>query len=313
MEMSASVIVPTRGGASRLPRLVRALSKQNSGQFETLFVVDGDVDGSAEYLRSGTVRELLPESQVIEFSENRGRSAALNAGHNRAVGEVLIRCDDDLEPNSDYISAHIDRHAHVRQGVIGLYKNTFPDTSYARVYGRDADKKFRADAFAAPQETQWRYWAGNVSIHQDLWKDVGEYDLSYRKYGWEDVDYGYRVYKAGYPVLIAPELTATHHIAATTTRVRSLRALHAGAARERFVELHGNEALPEIAGGGVWNGLVAAVAKVGTEHTLVRAADAVDTFLPFLPTKVGTKLVALLVESAGQSGIKYPERAKSSF
>ena len=43
----ASVIVPSRGGAQRLPRLIGALAAQEDAPpFEVHVVVDGDVDGS---------------------------------------------------------------------------------------------------------------------------------------------------------------------------------------------------------------------------------------------------------------------------
>ena len=42
----ASVIVPSRGGAQRLPRLLRALAHQEGAPaFEICVVLDGDIDG----------------------------------------------------------------------------------------------------------------------------------------------------------------------------------------------------------------------------------------------------------------------------
>ena len=47
----ASVIVPSRGGAQRLPRLIGALATQEDAPpFEVHVVVDGDVDGSEAVL-----------------------------------------------------------------------------------------------------------------------------------------------------------------------------------------------------------------------------------------------------------------------
>lgn len=313
MKFSASVIVPTRGGIDRLPRLVDSLAKQSRTDFETIFVVDGDTDGSTQYLKSGSVRGLLPNSGVITFDENRGRSEALNAGHERATGEVLIRCDDDLAPRTDYIESHIARQNSGPQGTIGLYKNVFPGTPYATAYGIDADLNFTRTALNTSSDMRWRYWAGNVSIPREIWNEVGPYDTNFRTYGWEDVDYGYRIRAAGYPVIIAPELTTPHHVAAVTTKIRVMRALHSGAARETFVAAHGPEALPVSSATGLWNSLVSGLSKISTERTLDVAAGAVDGILPRIPKKIGTKLVALLVESAGTAGINYPARAKSNF
>lgn len=313
LNLSASVIVPTRGGIKRLPRLVEALSNQSLEDFETIFVVDGDTDGSAVYLTSREVADRLPRSKVINFSQNRGRSEALNAGHEASIGEVLIRCDDDLEPSVDYVQTHVNGQARGPRGVIGLYKNVFPDTPYSRVYGADADRRFTESALATPANMQWRYWAGNVSISREIWRSVGTYDVRYRKYGWEDVDYGYRVFKAGFPVEIVPELTTAHHVAAVTTKIRGLRALHSGAAREKFVELHGTHALPHSQGTGMWDRAVAGLSAVSNEKSIEIIGGAVDSAISSLPEPVGRKLVALVVESAGLAGVRHPSRAKSSF
>lgn len=313
MKFSASVVVPTRGGIDRLPRLVECLSKQSRSDFETIFVIDGDTDGSTQYLRSSAVTGLLPNSEVITFSENRGRSEALNSGHERATGEVLIRCDDDLAPSPDYIESHVARQDSGPQGTIGLYKNVFPGTPYATAYGIDSDLSFTRTALSTSSDMCWRYWAGNVSIPREIWQEVGPYDTKFRTYGWEDVDYGYRIHAAGYPVVIAPELTTLHHVAAVTTKIRVLRALHSGAARETFVAAHGPEVLPVSPTTGLWNTLVSGVSKISTERTLDTAAGVVDNLLPRIPKRIGTKLVALLVESAGTAGINYPARAKSNF
>ena len=85
--MKASVIVPSRGGAERLPRLLDALSRQTYESWEAVIVLDGDIDGSASVVERYSH---LPV-QVLVFPENRGRVAALNAGFAAADGDVLYR------------------------------------------------------------------------------------------------------------------------------------------------------------------------------------------------------------------------------
>ncbi|WP_341854304.1 glycosyltransferase [Brachybacterium sp. GPGPB12] len=165
----------------------------------------------------------------IVFPENRGRVAALNAGFEVARGDVLIRCDDDLLPAVDYVAAHVSAHQDGPGGVIGLYLNEYSTTPYAEVYGKDADQRFRRDAYNSASAVTWRYWAGNCSITREIWEAVGPYDSEYRLYGWEDVDYGYRIHAAGFEVHLAPELETPHRVAAVTTAVRSRRASHSGA------------------------------------------------------------------------------------
>ena len=74
-------------------------------------------------------------------------------------------------------------HAGKRAGVVGLYRNVYPDTAYARIYGRDWDRRFRQEAYQVRADQLWRYWAGNVSVTRETWEEVGPYDTSFRAYG----------------------------------------------------------------------------------------------------------------------------------
>lgn len=310
---AASIVVPTRGGARRLPLLLNALSLQDTTDFEVIVVLDGDVDDSEGLLRRAAGKAKFALRWVV-FPENRGRSAALNSGFSEASGDVLIRSDDDLEPRPDFVSGHIKRHRTVRNGIVGLTTNRFPPTAYARIYGNKADELHRAEALAAAPITHWRHWSANVSVTRDVHEHVGGYDERYRAYGWEDVDYGYRLHRTGIPIVIAPELMAVHHAASTTTAIRSTRALHSGAARDAFLEIHGRDALAEPSGNsGLWGRAVWAASTVATEKSIQTWSALVDRAADSLPRPVAEKLIALAVESAGLAGIRYPERARSRF
>lgn len=311
----ASVIVPTLGGAERLPVLFRALAAQDHRDFEIVPVLDGDIDGSAGVVETWATATELRINPVV-FSENQGRAAALNAGMAAAQGEILIRCDDDLEPGVDYIGHHVRYHATAAQpiGVVGPCANVLPDNAYARVYGRQASERALQDLLAVGPDRAWRHWAGNVSLTAETAAVIGTYDHRYRRYGWEDADYGYRLHRAGIPVVIAPELTVDHHMAATSTTVRALRALHSGAARETFVRIHGEQALRSgESHRNAWQTIVEIAAKLITEQSLRVLGAGTDAVIPRLPRPIGQKLVALLVESAGVAGVEYPHRARTVF
>lgn len=312
--LGASIVVPSRGGALRLPLLIAALSQQDSDDFEVIVVLDGDIDNSAVVLQRLSSDNPGMAIRTIVFPENQGRAAALNVGARAAHGRVLIRCDDDLEPGSNYVRAHLAEHQGEHVGVIGLCRNVFPETAYARVYGRAADARFRTDALETERVDQWRYWAGNVSVLREVHDRIGGYDERYRTYGWEDVDYGYRLHKMGVPIRIQPALTTDHHVAATTTSVRAVRALHSGAAREIFIAKHGLAALrPTVQSRTVWSTLVAAISTVANERTIKIGGLAIDAACAVLPKWLAEKLVALTVESAGRAGISHPHRARTRF
>jgi glycosyltransferase involved in cell wall biosynthesis len=298
---TASIVVPSRGGAARLPRLLDCLLAQSSPDWEAIVVLDGDIDDSASvvarYASRGPVR-------CVVFPENRGRPAALNAGFEIAEGGVLVRCDDDLTPAPDYVAGHLARHTEGPVGVIGMCRNVFPETAYAAVYGRPAYERLRAAAHAAPADLRWRYWGGNVSVDRDSWSQVGPYDETFRGYGWEDVDWGYRLTQAGVPMVVDPALETDHHVAATTTAGRALRAYYSGSARHRFEAKHGTAALARGRSTDPWSLAVSATGRLMTERVIATVGSAVDKAAGRLPARIAEKAIALLVEASAQSGYR---------
>lgn len=299
----ASIVIPSRGGAKRLPRLLNALAAQDDDEWEAIVVIDGDIDNS-EHVVEGY--QHLPVRAIV-FPENRGRVAALNAGFQEAQGDILVRCDDDLVPAANYVREHKAAHADVAGGAIGLYLNQLPDTPYARAYGRNADEIFRRNAYS--QSEPWRYWAGNCSTTRDLWEAVGPYDPDYRAYGWEDVDWGYRLHQQGVPVRLVPELETPHFVAAVTTRNRVQRAFHSGAARRLFEAKHGLDLLSsaEPPATSLWNRAVRAVGRIPSRKLLGMASSAADLGARFLPPAVARKPIALLVEGGAVAGYRHPD------
>lgn len=306
----ASIVIPTRAGAQRLPRLLQALAAQDDALWEAIVVVDGDIDDSAAVVARYAH---LPVRSVI-FPENKGRVAALNAGFNEARGDVLIRCDDDLVPQPDFVRLHKASHRPDGCGAIGLYVNVLPETAYARTYGRHADTLGRIDAYSLGQGESWMCWAGNVSTTREWWETVGPYDADYRAYGWEDIDWGYRLHRAGATIRLVAELETTHMVAAVTTRVRVKRAFHSGAARRTFEAKHGAGVLqPPTPQGGIWNALVRATARLAGRTTLDVAAAVVDVLANVIPAPLSRKLIGLLVESASVSGHSRPHQTSADF
>lgn len=312
-QYQAAVIIPTRGGATKLHYPLDALELQTEKDFQVIVVCDGDIDGSAKIVEKYQQNDVL-NIEVIVFSENQGRSKALNAGHSAANAHVLIRCDDDLEPDSHFVAEHIRLHqAEQETGVVGLVHNIYPDNAYARAYGCFRDSKFREDAYATPENQRWRFWNANSSLTKIMFEKLGGYDERYRLYGWEDVDMGYMMHQAGAKIILAPSLESKHHIAATTTAGRAMRALHSGSARAIFVEKHGDSVMEKPVPAGVWGSAVKIVAALSTEKTIEIAGRMIDLVADKLPWKLAEKLISLLVESASYAGITRPKRARKIF
>lgn len=299
----ASVVIPSRGGRDRLPYVLAAFEHQTEPDFEVIVVVDGDVDDSAGYL--ATVSTSFPLSSIV-FPENRGRPAALNAGFGRASGDVLIRCDDDLEVEPEFVATLCGYHGNEPTGVIGMCQDIFrPRTRYAEVYGIAADAEIRRVSPLIPADRAWRAWSAVVAVTRDTYDRVGPYDERYRRYGWEDVDWGYRAHLAGVRIVVEPATLALHHNPPLTTRERTRKALASGASRRTFEQIHGVGVLSgERLDASAWNVLVQAMARVLNDRTVGALAGSVDLAIRVLPRWPANKLVALLVEAAGQASAR---------
>jgi GT2 family glycosyltransferase len=305
----ASIVVPSRGGAARLPVLMESLRTQTEESVEMIIVLDGDIDDSADVIRRAGYD--LPVRAIV-FPENRGRAAALNAGFFAAFGDILIRADDDLELEPDFVEHHVRLHREGPRGVVAMCRDVFPDTPYARVYGRKADESIRTQAFATPPDRAWQWWSGNVSTTRDDFHSVGGYDEDFRAYGWEDVEWGYRLHRLGRDILVAPGFTTLHHGPVTSTAERVQRAFHSGEAYRKFVDKHGPEARNFTRlDPSPWNACVRLGSALASERTVRMAGRTLDRAIDVLPEWPAEKLVALAVQSAADAGRRYPQRVRS--
>ncbi len=298
-----SIVIPSYRGAQRLPRLVRALRAQQGAAWEAVIVIDGVVDDSVDVVER--LRGDAPIT-VLPLAANQGRAAALNAGFAAAAGEVLVRCDDDVEPRADFAAAHHRLHEGRRVGVVGPCEDVFADTAYARAYGRPAELRVREAWYVTPPDEAWRLWSGNVSVTREVYDQVGDYDTGFREYGWEDVDWGYRLHLLGLPVVVGREVEALHHNPATSVRERAERAFASGSSRRRFERKHGPTAAALLASPaswrGPWNVAVGVTAAALNERTLGPITSGLDRLVEHSPRAVGEKLAALGVEAAGRAG-----------
>lgn len=93
-----SVVVPIFNEAESIPVLLEALLvvlRKMSGGFEIIAVNDGSRDDSLSALIEA--KERYAELRIVDFRRNFGQTAALMAGIDHAVGEIVVLIDADLQ------------------------------------------------------------------------------------------------------------------------------------------------------------------------------------------------------------------------
>lgn len=111
-----SVVIPTRNRLEKLRRALAAVDRQTFRDFDVWIVDDGSTDGTARYLRQGSLREEYPGISSINVRVNErpvGAAAARNRALDRARGELIAFLDDDDIWLPDYLKeqvASLDSH-----------------------------------------------------------------------------------------------------------------------------------------------------------------------------------------------------------
>ena len=92
-----SIIIPVFNEEDSIAELnnqiITSISEKYS--FEIIYVNDGSTDTSKNIIES--ILENNPHFKLISFYENRGKSEALNVGFKKAIGNIIITLDSDLQ------------------------------------------------------------------------------------------------------------------------------------------------------------------------------------------------------------------------
>ncbi len=238
-----SVVVPTFQRREMVLRTVRALDRQTERDFEAIVVVDGSTDGSAEALRGLAVSFPL---RVIE-QENRGRAAACNEGAAVAAGELLLTLDDDMEADPAMLAEHDRCHREGADVVLGDMP-VHPDSPPGMLsWGVGEWARYRRERLTAlgAEIRLDDLLTGQFSISRADYDGVGGFDAGFTReglFGGEDIDFGYRLRKAGFKIVFNPAAISYQYYDVDPARYLQ-RTREAGRSDRELVAKH-----PELAG-----------------------------------------------------------------
>ena len=95
-----SVLIPNWNGKPHLAGCLPSLQAQAFRDFEIIVVDNGSVDGSVAYVQTH-----FPNTRLIALPENRGFSAAINAGIGQARGEFIALLNNDTGTHPGWLEA----------------------------------------------------------------------------------------------------------------------------------------------------------------------------------------------------------------
>jgi glycosyltransferase involved in cell wall biosynthesis len=124
MNPTLSLVIPIKDERDNLGPLlerVRGALDPLGSTYEVIFIDDGSLDGSF-----GVLEQLARDDgrvKVVRLRRNFGQSAALQAGIDWSVGEIIITLDGDLQNDPADIPRLLDKLAEGYDAVLGLRAN----------------------------------------------------------------------------------------------------------------------------------------------------------------------------------------------
>jgi len=183
--VEASVIIPTYNRSWILRKSLEALFNQNypKDKYEIILIDDGSTDDTK------TMIESLSPSCKLKYLRNEKRMGiprTRNRGIREAKGKYIIFTDSDVLATPDFIKQHMNYHQ--------KYQDVIVNGELIRVSSFKQIGKKRKSIFdfsLSPFDT------ANVSVARKHLLKLGGFDEDLLAYGWQDLELGYRLRKAG--------------------------------------------------------------------------------------------------------------------
>lgn len=211
--IDVSVVICALNEEQRIGRQLTALDAQTGAPpFEVIVVDNGSTDGTAEVARcwiAGDTRQAA-DARIVDASTTPGIPAARNAGVRAAQGRVIAFCDADDQVQPGWVAAMA---AAVEGDVLVGGRTIAVETS----------GELRGDLYG-PGLTSTPYLpyvgASNFAVPSALYRQLGGMDESLPRYGFEDVDFSWRLQEAGHRLVYAPEAVVHFTLSGTSASVR---------------------------------------------------------------------------------------------
>lgn len=202
-----SVVIPVHNGGLDFERCLRRLRDSDQADFELIVVDDGSADDSAARAESfGAI--------VVRHETPKGPAAARNTGARTANAPIVFFLDADVAVHRQTLSRALSRFeadpglsalfgsyddAPTDPGLVSQFRNLLHH--YVHQQGEFVDE-------ARPART---FWTGCGAIRRDDFLDLGGFDPHlYRRPAIEDIEFGYRLSRAGCQVILCRDVQATH-------------------------------------------------------------------------------------------------------
>lgn len=236
--MLSVVVTVYNKDAQSLTTFLEAYKQQTSTDFELVLVDDCS---NVDYQHIIVQYQAHMRITYTRFGRNRGQCTARNTGIQSASGDIICVVDSDCIPNKRFVAEHL--QAHTSQPWLDVVIGPYNIESAGRDiwallqhYEQHPNQVLGDMMLQMPDNPSYflNFITRNVSIKRAALPPT-PFDPAYSYqgsnpqsgFGWEDVEAGYRLFKAGLGFGFCPKAYTIHlsHPSTTDGRLKPLRSL----------------------------------------------------------------------------------------
>lgn len=194
-----SIIIPVYNAEKTVGDCLKSVYTSTYADFEVVVVDDNSTDDSLNIVNQFPCK-------IIRMAENSGPASARNKGAEASRGEILFFLDSDIiiERNTlEQIVKSFRSKPNISALFCSYQKNTIPSNFYSQ-YKNFVHHYTHQNSL----EDAATFCGGFGAIKREPFCKFGGFDENYRSL--EDMEFGYRLYKAGCKIYLNKEIQVTH-------------------------------------------------------------------------------------------------------
>lgn len=229
-----SVVMGSYNQCETLNKVLCAyLEQDGDATFEVIVVDSSSTDGTGEMMNAFDANFTF--RPIVQ--ENNGKAAARNRGVAEASADLIIITDSDMIPDRGFIQAHVDAHRSSKK------PSCFEGITYNMIEEKwpcsdDNLSPYIRESLNPNQRLGFHYFlTGNISFPKAVFDAFNGFDESFKSYGWEDLELGYRMSLKKVPLRYLPT-AKNYHYHVITKEEEIERCIAKGESAKRFLAKH---------------------------------------------------------------------------
>jgi GT2 family glycosyltransferase len=200
-DLTIEVLIPSFNGRDLLAKHLPEVIANSQGKARITVVDDGSTDDTSTFLSKE-----FPEINLIANEKNLGFTKSVNLGFKEIKSDLVVLLNNDVSPAKNYLESALKYFDNDQVFAVTLNETT---SSWPKVRFSGKLQYTRGEDKESPRYSAWAS-GGSAIFRRSLWEKLGGFDEVYSPGYWEDIDIGWRAWKAGYFIIWDPDAKVEH-------------------------------------------------------------------------------------------------------